>query len=315
MGWIRFKILEGIGDADYSLTGAASNVSFARGLINYLTRPQEPMNQADAIESISKALATLTYQVRQENFSGLFSKNRLLEDLLLPAFALILPAPSLRNLNVLGQNNAYLDLGADGEHLGVQVTTENNAAKITKTLRGVIDAKLYKQYTRVIIFMLQDNRPNFRKATKDAWTALCGRKLKFMPDRDIIALPQMLSLITGRPYSDINKLQRLFAQSVVGEEYVDALAAVLRVTTAHLAYEKRTARYIPGVFIETRETDPPRKTMPQEVGNFRLLTRPGKLCRRRLEIFACDPPRKTMPQEVGNFRLHGSVGAGFTGVF
>jgi hypothetical protein len=45
------------------------------------------------------------------------------------------------------------------------------------------------------------------------------------------------------------------------------------------------------------------------------LTRPGKLSRRRLEILHCDPPRKTKPQEVGNFALRGSVGAGFTGMF
>ena len=45
------------------------------------------------------------------------------------------------------------------------------------------------------------------------------------------------------------------------------------------------------------------------------MTRPGKLSRRRLEISACDPPRKTEPQEVGNFGLRGSIRAGFTGRF
>jgi len=76
------------------------------------------MNQAEAIEQISKALSRLTFQVAQENFAGFYSKNRLLEDLLLPAFSLILGAPSLRNLNALGPNNAYLDLGDDDARLG-----------------------------------------------------------------------------------------------------------------------------------------------------------------------------------------------------
>jgi hypothetical protein len=71
------------------------------------------MNQAEAIEQISKALSHLTYQVAQENFAGFFSKNRLLEDLLLPAFAILLQAPKLRNLNASGQNNAFLDFGDD----------------------------------------------------------------------------------------------------------------------------------------------------------------------------------------------------------
>jgi len=84
------------------------------------------MNQAEAIEQISKALSHLTYQVAQENFAGFFSKNRLLEDLLLPAFAILLQASKLRNLNALGQNNAFLDLVDDEARVGVQITTERD---------------------------------------------------------------------------------------------------------------------------------------------------------------------------------------------
>jgi hypothetical protein len=43
------------------------------------------------------------------------------------------------------------------------------------------------------------------------------------------------------------------------------------------------------------------------------MTRPGKLCRVKLEISACDPPRKTLPREVGNFGLRGSVSARLAG--
>ena len=53
---------------------------------------------------------------------------------------------------------------------------------------------------------------------------------------------------------------------------------------------------------------------PNEMLVFGKITRPGKLCRRRLEISACNPPRETMPQEVGDFGLRGSVCAGFTGM-
>lgn len=212
------------------------------------------MNQADAIEQISKALSNFTYQVAQENFAGFYSKNRLAEDLLLPAFSLILPAPSLRNLNGPGQNNAYLDLGDDETRVGIQITSEHGAAKITKTLQGVLDAKLYERYDRVIIFMLQTTRPNFVKKKRDGWKTMCSAKFKFVPDRDIIVLPQLLSLITAKPYSEIMKIRELFAHSIFGEEHVDVLGFASRLTNNHLAYEKRTARYIPGVFVETRET-------------------------------------------------------------
>jgi hypothetical protein len=213
------------------------------------------MNQAEAIEQISKALSHLTYQVAQENFAGFYSKNRLLEDLLLPAFAILLPAPKLRNLNAQGQNNAFLDLGDDESRIGVQITTEDDTAgKITKTLDGVLDAHLHDEYDRVVFFVLRPVRTRFVKKTKEGWSALCDSKLKFIPERDVIFLPQLLSLIAARPFPEISKIRELFAHSILGEEYVDVLGLASRVTKNHLAYEKRTKRYIPGVFIETRET-------------------------------------------------------------
>jgi len=56
-----------------------------------------------------------------------------------------------------------------------------------------------------------------------------------------------------------------------------------------------------------------RKTQPRVGKSAWRLTRPEKLCRRRLEISACDPPRKTLPQEVGNFGLRGSISARLAG--
>jgi hypothetical protein len=212
------------------------------------------MNQAEAIEEISKALSHLTYQVAQENFAGFFSKNSLLEDLLLPALAIVLQAPALRNLNAMGHTNAFLDLGDDEARVGVQVTTEDDAAKVTKTLEGVLNSKLYDKYDRIVIFILRAVRPRFAKKTKDAWTAACGTNLAFIPERDIISLPQLLSLIKARPFSEITKIQEFFAHSIFGEEHIDVLGVAARVTRNHLSYEKRTGRYIPGVFIETRET-------------------------------------------------------------
>ncbi|MGA2877232.1 MAG: SMEK domain-containing protein, partial [Nitrososphaerales archaeon] len=212
------------------------------------------MNQADAIDKISKALTNLTSQLTQENLAGFYSKNRLLEDLLLPIFAIIFKAPSLRNLNTLGQNEAFLDLGDDKARIGFQVTTEHNAEKITKTLRGIVEARLYKQYDRIVVFILQAKRPQFKKKTKDQWGTICGRELKFAPKSDIVALPQLLALVGSGQYSEISAVEKILSKSIVGEEYVDVLAAARSVTESHLSYEKRTARYIPGVFIETRET-------------------------------------------------------------
>jgi hypothetical protein len=56
----------------------------------------------EALEKISKALALFALQTRAENLSGMFSKNRLTEDLLLPVLQIALNAPNLRDVLIEG---------------------------------------------------------------------------------------------------------------------------------------------------------------------------------------------------------------------
>jgi hypothetical protein len=212
------------------------------------------MNQQQAIEEIGKALGVLAYQVEQENLSGMFSKNSLVEDLFLPVFAILYSAPDLRNLNAAGRNYAHLDLADDTARFSMQITTDGSAAKVKKTLQGVIDDGLAKKYDRVVVFILQTKRPSFTKASETKWKTICGKKLKFDPNEDVVALPSLLSRIRNLPFQDILKVRKIIAESVIGEEYVDVLSLVRNVSDKHLAYEQKTTRYIPGVFIETRET-------------------------------------------------------------
>ena len=212
------------------------------------------MNQVKALEDISKGLGVLTYQVSQENMSAQYTKNRIIEDLLLPIFRRIFSAPQLRNLNAATQNHPSLDLADDEARVSIQVTTESTSAKITKTLQGFLDGSLHKRYDRLVIFLLIADRPRFTAPTRAKWAEMCRRRLSFDPSRDIVALPQLLSLIQGRPFAEISEIRDVVARSIVGEEFVDVLAQSHRVSSKHVAYEKRTGRYIPGVFVETRET-------------------------------------------------------------
>lgn len=212
------------------------------------------MNRQQALEEIGKALGVLTHQVEQENLSGMFSKNRLVEDILLPVFSILYSAPNLKNLNSTGSNTAHLDLADMTSRIGIQVTTESSAQKISKTLKGVVEDGWTRQVDRVLIFILRTNRPRFTNATKQSWAKLCGKKLKFVPEGDIVELPTLLSKISNLTFPNILKIRGMIAQSVIGEEYVDVLSLVAAVSNKHLLYEQKTARYIPGVFIETRET-------------------------------------------------------------
>jgi hypothetical protein len=179
------------------------------------------MNLTEALEQIGKALGVLTLQVRAENLSGLFSKNRLMEDLLLPVFQLALKAPNLRNLNQDQLNFPCIDLGDDRFRLAIQVTTERDAAKVTETLTNFLSLGYQKTYKRLVFFILTGQEMHFTSKTKLRWKKICGKKFKFEPERDIITTLDLFPLIAGLPHPDVFAVYEIVARSLIGEAYVD----------------------------------------------------------------------------------------------
>ena len=112
------------------------------------------MNRIEALEKINRALAVLTHETRAENLAGFFSKNRLIEDLLLPVFRVVLSAPRLQNLNQRGRTSPYIDLADERTQLAIQVTTERSATKITETLTNFISNRYQRRYKRLVFFIL-----------------------------------------------------------------------------------------------------------------------------------------------------------------
>jgi hypothetical protein len=212
------------------------------------------MNRIEALDKIGKALGVLAYQTQAENLAGLYSKNTLAEDLLLPVFQLALEAPKLRNLNKQAANFPYIDLADDRSRLAVQVTTERSAAKVTETLTNFISRNYHKRYKRLVFFILTGNRVSFSAKSKGVWQKICRRKLRFNPATDVITIPQLLPLIGGLAHSKIFAVEGIVARSVIGEAYIDVEGSLARSSLRQLEYEKKSGKYIPDVFVETRET-------------------------------------------------------------
>jgi hypothetical protein len=144
------------------------------------------MNNQEMLEEIGRGLALLALQTAAENLAGLYSKNRLAEDLILPVFRVLMDAPDLRNANVDQSNAAHVDLVSDQKRFAVQVTTERTAAKVTSTLTGFFEDQLHKKFQRLVFFVLTPTLPHFQKPTKDMWVSLCAGRLVFDSSRDII---------------------------------------------------------------------------------------------------------------------------------
>lgn len=212
------------------------------------------MNNQEMLEEIGHGLALLALQTAAENLAGLFSKNRLAEDLILPVFRLILDAPDLRNANAEKTNSAHIDLISDQRRLAVQVTTERTASKVTSTLTGFLEDQLDKKYHRLVFFLLTPNLPNFQKPTKDGWASLCKNRIEFDSPRDIIGPLNLLPLIQSLPQAQLEEVYKVIAKSVIGKDFVDVEAQLENFSRRALAYEMSSGKYIPDVFIETRDT-------------------------------------------------------------
>jgi hypothetical protein len=137
-------------------------------------------------EEIGRGLALLALQTATENLAGLYSKNCLAKDLILPVFRLTFDAPDLRNANVDQMNTVRVDQISDQKRLAVQVTTERTAAKVPSSLAGFLDDKQNKKSQRLIFFLLTPNLPYFQKSTRDGWEALFLGRLDFDSSRDVI---------------------------------------------------------------------------------------------------------------------------------
>ena len=224
------------------------NVPVAKRLIT------REMNRTEAQEKIGKALAVLTYQTRAESLAGFFSKNRLVEDLLLPIFRLVLKARHLHNLNQDVPNFPYIDLADDRSRLAIQVTTERSAAKVTETLTNFVSSGYQKRYKRLVYFVLDMNGTRFSVKSKRRWNKICRRKLHFDPAKDILTIHDLFRLIVGLEHSKFFAVHDIIAQSVIGEDHIDVKSLLTRQSERQLDYEKKSGKYIPGVFVETRET-------------------------------------------------------------
>ncbi|MFL6439835.1 MAG: SMEK domain-containing protein [Terriglobales bacterium] len=212
------------------------------------------MTVAQALDKISKALALLALQTETENLAGLFSKNRLAEDLLLPVFQHVLSLPSLQNANQQTLNFPDIDLVDNDARVAIQVTTERKAAKVTETLKTFTKRRSQHRCRRLIFFILTSHKLNYSTKTKKEWQAICKGKLDFLPNRDVITTLGLFPLIQGLQNGKIYAVYDIIAQSVVGEAYVDVEGSLARLSRRQLESEKASGKYIPDIFIETRDT-------------------------------------------------------------
>ena len=212
------------------------------------------MTVGKALEDISSALGRLQYQINLENAAGYFSKNKILENVLLPVLAKTYDLPNLRNANVGGANVPHVDLVDDGKKFALQVTTERHASKITDTLTGFVASKTFRKYETLRFFIFAPKAVAFHAASRMKWDIICKGNFKFKPASDIVEFTDLYRDISNLSWPEVREIRDLLAQSVVGEEWIDVRALLDGQAIAQVNREKETGKYIPDVFVETTST-------------------------------------------------------------
>src|SRR5262249_482039 len=149
---------------------------------------------------------------KAENLTGLFSKNRLTEDLLLPVFRIAFNAPALGNLNKTKTNFPDIDLGDEQRRLAIQVTTERAADKIRQTLTNFVGHDLPKHYDRLVFFILTPDKPRYASKQKNQWQTVVEGKLSFDPTIDVVAINSLFKLIEGLSHGNIFSVEQILSR-------------------------------------------------------------------------------------------------------
>src|ERR1035441_8201280 len=179
------------------------------------------MNTPEILDKISRALGMLTSQINLESATGLTSKNRLAEDLLIPVLASVYNLPGLINANSQNFNSPVIDLVDVKKRLTIQVTSTTTASKISDTLTGFRDKGLKKNYNRIWFLILTSKKPKYTAKTLANWGKILPKAVRFDPKKDIKIPADIFEKCKSLPFPELQKLYEVIRTSMIGESYVE----------------------------------------------------------------------------------------------
>lgn len=239
----------------------------------------KPMTNSllDTLNDISTSLAILALQVRAEALAGLGSRNKVAEHVLLPVLRRVYGAPNLANANTLVANFPGIDLYDASSGLGVQITSESTAAKVKETIQTLAAGTL--PLTRLVIALAADTTPRYAAKTRAQWKAETLGRFDFDPEADVFGFDRLLARIQLLPPFEITAIAAELRALVRGTHMIHLLPHLRKHVEDQLAEERRIARYIPDVFVETQDTK----------YQARCFAHPALFVRRIAGWFDCQP--------------------------
>lgn len=157
------------------------------------------MNRIDYQKTIISALTWLKTQVEMHNSISLTDINHGAEDFYCGLLNLVY-GYNLKNINIIDQNAAAIDLGDEQSKIAIQVTSTSALTKTKHTVEKFIEKELYKKFDRLLIL-------NIVKKTNHEAEMIGGTEYSLNTKADILDVEDLLKKINSDP--DLNKLKAI----------------------------------------------------------------------------------------------------------
>ena len=157
------------------------------------------MNRTDYQRRVITSLSWLKTQVEYHNSLSLTDINHGAEDFYCGLLNLVY-GYSLKNINIIDQNAAAIDLGDEQNKIAIQVTSTSALAKTKYTVEKFIEKELYKKFDRLLIL-------NIVKKTNHEAETIGGTEYSLDTKADILDVEDLIKKITSDP--DLQKLKAI----------------------------------------------------------------------------------------------------------
>jgi len=167
----------------------------------------------------------------------------------------------LKNINLIKQNAAVVDLYDEGRRIAVQVTSDSGLTKVKSCLNSFIEKDLYKDYDELYIYILTTKQRSYKVDTVNQ------QKFKFDPKLHVIDKKDVLSkLQDAHSSSEIREIAEMLIAEVKANIGVSSQPSEVKTIIDLISL--LSEQEVDSVFDESSEIDPKKKIEQRYPDNF-----------------------------------------------
>ena len=182
------------------------------------------MNLKKTQDRINELMSRFVAQIKGATAMNRTDIKRISEDVLIPLFSEIYGHTELKNLNVENTNAPAIDLGDKKTRTAYQITSTPSSRKVKRTLEKFVARELYKEYDRLVIYILTEKQSRYQSKKIDE---IINGKFTFDKKDDILDYSDLLKEISGFSLKKTRRVEHIleqhFGEGQMGDESQDIL--------------------------------------------------------------------------------------------